>query len=53
MTDLRKFLMVQVAQNGLALQAASKEMKGDREVVMAAVSQNGYCPAIRHRRDEG
>ena len=30
-----------VAQNGLALQWASEEMKGERELCMAAVAQNG------------
>ena len=33
--------MAAVSQNGYALQFATEELKGDREVVMTAVSQNG------------
>ena len=32
-----------VAQNGYALQFAAAELKGDREIVIAAVAQNGYA----------
>ena len=30
-----------VAQNGMALEYAAAELKGDREIVLAAVAQNG------------
>ena len=46
MADSREALMVQLSQDSLAalaLQFASEEMKGDRQVVMTAVSQNGLA----------
>ena len=39
-----------VERDGLALQHASEELKGDREVVMAALKQNGY--ALQHASEE-
>ena len=35
-----------VRQKGCALEHASEELKGDREVLMEAVRQDGY--ALRH-----
>ena len=43
-----------VAQYGTALRHAAAELKGDREVVLAAVAQNGYalmCAAAELRND--
>ena len=39
-----------VSQNGLALEHASVELKGDREVVMGAVFQSGQ--ALEHASEE-
>ena len=35
--------MTAVAKNGYALQYATEELRGDREVVMTAVAQHGYA----------
>ena len=37
---------MQVSQDGRALQHASEDLRGDRELVMTAVSQNG--DALQH-----
>ena len=44
-TDLSKsiYSLKQQQQDGQALQWASEEMKGDRELCMAAVAQNGLA----------
>ena len=42
--------MQAVSQNGAGIRFATKELKGDREIVMAAVSQNGA--AIRFATKE-
>ena len=34
--------MTAVGQHGWALQFATEELRGDREVVMAAAAENGY-----------
>jgi hypothetical protein len=37
-----------VAQNGRALRYAAAELKGDREIVLAAVAQNGSVLGSRN-----
>ena len=36
-------MLAAVQQNGFALRCASKELRGDKEVVLAAVQQNGLA----------
>ena len=42
--------MTAVAQYGCALKCATKEVRGDREVVMTALAENGY--ALKHATEE-
>ena len=46
----RPIAMAAVAQNGLALEDVSPDLKGDKSVVMAAVAQNGL--ALEHASDD-
>ena len=39
----KKHTLAKVKNNGMALQAASEELRDDRDIVLAAVKQNGYA----------
>ena len=41
--DARETLIAEVSKDGNALQDATLELRGDRMIVMKAVSQNGYA----------
>ena len=50
MTDARETLLAQVSDNGRALQHATVELRGDREIAMQAVTQCGH--ALCHVTEE-
>ena len=43
-------MLERVARNGWALEGATVELKGDREVVMTAVAQDGW--ALKHATEK-
>ena len=45
-TQEKKNVLADVAQDGMSLEFASDELRGDKEVVMAAVAQNGRAVAF-------